>query len=108
MAEIIRDQQNDAPVQKIKKALDEYEAQHTGAEAALYRQNTASIRVRVIDRLFEGMTKSRRHDMVWEFLAARVDADTLAEVSLLLAIAPAELRSSLMNYEFDDPSASQL
>ncbi len=98
----------DAEVQAIKDALDAYEAEHPGAEASLYRQSSASIRLRVIDRRFEGMTKSRRHADVWNFLATRVPADTLSDVSLVLAIAPAELRSTLMNLEFEDPTPSHL
>jgi stress-induced morphogen len=98
----------DAEVQALKNALDAYEIEHPQAEASLYRQNNASIRLRVIDRRFEGMTKSRRHAEVWEFLAARVPEDTLADVSLVLTVAPAELRSTLMNLEFEDPTPSRL
>ncbi len=95
-------------MQSLKDALDAYEVEHPGAKAELYRQNSASIRLRVIDRRFEGMTKSRRHADVWDFLAARVSQDTLSDVSLVLAIAPAEQGSSLMNFEFDDSKPSRL
>jgi stress-induced morphogen len=98
----------DAEVQSLKDALDAYEAAHPGADAALYRQNSASIRLRVIDRRFEGMTKSRRHAYVWDFLAARVPEDTLADISLVLAVAPAELRDSFANFEFEQPIPSRL
>lgn len=98
----------DAEVQALKDALDAYEAQHSGAQAALYRRNPASIRLRLIDRRFEGMTKSRRHADVWGFLAARVNEDTLAGVSQLLTLAPSELKMSLANLEFEDPIPSQL
>ena len=67
MAMIVRGEA-DQVVQALKDALDAYEAAHLGAEATLYRQNVASIRLRVIDRRFEGMTKSRRHADVWQFL----------------------------------------
>ena len=107
MAAIVRGK-HDKFVRDLKEALDAYEAQHAGAIAALYRQNNASIRVRVIDRRFKGMPKSRRHGDVWKFLAARVPEDTLSEVSVLLAVAPAELGTSLMNLEFEDPTASRL
>ena len=63
MATIVRGDA-DPIVQSIKEGLDAYEAQRPGAEAAVYRQNNASVRVRVIDRRFEGMPKSRRHDDV--------------------------------------------
>jgi len=98
----------DPEVQALKDALDAYEAAHPGADAALYRQNSASIRLRVIDRRFEGMTKSRRHADVWDFLATRVPEDTLADVSLVLTIAPAELKHSFANFEFEQPTPSRL
>lgn len=107
MATIVRGAA-DSQVQALKTALDAYESESPGAEAELYRYNAGSIRVRVIDRLFEGMTKSRRHAHVWDFLAARVPEDALAEVSLLLPVAPAELRNSFMNLEFVDPLQSKL
>jgi stress-induced morphogen len=105
MATIVRGDA-DAQVQALKTALDAYETENSGAEAALYRHNPGSIRVRVIGRGFEGMTKSRRHAHVWDFLAARVPEDTMAEVSLLLTVAPAELRNSFVNFEFEDPIPS--
>jgi stress-induced morphogen len=105
MARIVRGD-TDAEVQALKDALDAYETAHPGAEAALYRHNPASVRLRVIDRRFEGMTKSRRHAQVWEFLAARVSEDTLAGVSLVLTVAPGELKTSFMNVEFESPIPS--
>jgi hypothetical protein len=107
MAAIIRGPK-DAAVRSLKKALDEYELAHEGAEASLYRQNDASIRARIIDRRFEGMGKSRRHNHVWDFLQSRVPGDTLSELSLLLPLSPAELKSSFANFEFDDPVQSKL
>jgi len=107
MATIIQGTPDDE-VQAFKDALDAYEAAHPGAEAALYRNSPASIRLRVVDRRFEGMTKSRRHADVWDFLAAHVSEDTLADVSLVLTVAPGELRDSFANYEFEHPIPSRL
>src|SRR5256885_17183052 len=107
MAAIVRGN-HDAEVQALKDALDAYEAAYPGSEAALYRHNPASIRLRVIDRRFEGMPKSRRHAYAWDFLAARVKEDTLADVSQLLTLAPSELKMSFANFEFEDPIPSKL
>jgi tartrate dehydratase beta subunit/fumarate hydratase class I family protein len=107
MATIVKGD-TDETVSALKKALEAYEAAHPGAEAALYRQNCVSIRLRVIDIRFEGMTKSRRHAEVWDFLAAHVPMDTLSDVSLVLTVAPAELGASFANFEFEHPSPSQL
>jgi|SRR5581483_2511381 len=105
MATIVRGDA-DAQVQALKTALGAYETEYPGAEAALYRHNPGSIRVRVIDRRFEGMTKSRRHARAWNFLAARVPEDTMAEISTLLTLPPAELGNSFANFEFQDPIPS--
>lgn len=107
MANIVRGN-TDAEVEVLKNALDAYEREHLGAEASLYRHNPASIRIRVIDRRFEGMTKSRRHADVWDFLASKVPEDTLADISLVLTVAPTELKNSLGNLEFDDPIPSRI
>ena len=107
MATVVRGDA-DAEVQALKSALDAYEAEHPGTEAALYRHNPASIRLRVIDRRFEGMAKSRRHADVWEYLAGRVPEETLADVSLVLTVAPTELKNSFANFEFEDPVPSKL
>jgi stress-induced morphogen len=107
MATIVKGPE-DKVVVALRDALLEYESAYPGSEASLYRQNSASVRLRVIDRRFEGMTKSRRHSEVWDFLACRVSEETLSDISLLLAIAPAELGMSFANFEFESPSPSQL
>lgn len=99
---------SDRIVADLKDALDQYERQHRGAKAALYRRNSASVRIRVIDRRFEGMARSERHDRVWKFLAARVPEDSLAEVSQLIALPPGEQADSFANLEFEKPTPSTL
>jgi stress-induced morphogen len=95
----------DGWTRKIHDALDQYWAKHheTSQEPEYYRRNSASIRVRIVDRRFEGMSRDRRHDEVWQFLAEHTDRDTMSQVSLLLLLPPSELESSLMNHEFDHP-----
>ena len=107
MAKVVHGTTDEA-VEAIKDALDAYEIEHPGADATLYRQNSASIRLRVIDRRFEGMTRSRRHADIWDYLAARTPEDALADVSLVLAVAPAELKMSFANFEFESPIPSKL
>lgn len=102
MASIVRGKA-DAAVRALKNALNDYEAVHAGAQATLYRSNPGSIRIRVIDRRFKGMSKSRRHEDVWNFLASRVPEDIMAEVSQLIPLAPAELKTSFANQDFEDP-----
>lgn len=105
MATIVREPQDPA-VAALKRVLDEYELAHRGAVASLYRQNSASVRIRIIDDRFANMSKSQRHDLVWDYLSARLADDTLQEISVLLLLSPKELTSSLMNMEFDHPLPS--
>jgi stress-induced morphogen len=105
MATIVREPQDPA-VAALKRALDEYEQAHHGAIASLYRQNSASVRIRIIDDRFAAMPKSQRHDLVWDYLSSRLDDDTLQEISVLLLLSPKEQASSLMNMEFDHPLPS--
>jgi putative addiction module component (TIGR02574 family) len=105
MSAVIRGS-HDPSVDGLKAALDDYEREHPGAVASLYRQNSASVRIRIIDQNFEHLSKAKRHDQVWNFLAARLTDGTLQEISELLLLAPAEQKVSFMNFEFDDPIPS--
>lgn len=79
-----------------------------------YRYNPASIRLRVIDPRFEGLSTEQRDAMVephLEHLPERTQADIMS----LLTFAPSELQQSpktlrelLQNVEFEDPSPSML
>ena len=98
----------DAHVSALKDALDAYEQEHPGARADLYRQNSASVRIRVVDERFTDMTRVARHRELWAYLAARVEEDAMSEVSVLLALAPGEVRDSLGNMDFENPLPSNL
>jgi len=79
-----------------------------------YRYNSASIRVRVIDPRFEGLSPEKRDEMVEPHLA-KLPERTQADIMNLFTFAPSELRQTaktfrqfLLNSEFDDPSPSML
>ena len=79
-----------------------------------YRYNSASIRVRVIDRRFEGLPPEKRDTMVEPHLE-QLPERTQADIMNLFTFAPSELqetpktfREFLLNTEFDDPSPSML
>lgn len=76
-----------------------------------YRQNSASIRVRVIDPRFEGMPADRREDLVMEVLD-ELPEKTRADILMLLILAPSELATlsplALSNQEFEQPALSRL
>ena len=91
---------------QLKGALDAYERDNPTAIATLYRQNSASIRVRIVDDGFIGLSRGERQKRVWGFLSDRVPQDDLEEVSVLLLISQAEQNSSFLNSEFNDPVSS--
>lgn len=79
-----------------------------------YRYNSASIRVRVIDSQFEGLSPAERDAKVEPHLE-QLPPRTQADIMNLFTFAPSELRQTpetfrefLLNTEFDDPSPSML
>ena len=79
-----------------------------------YRYNLASIRVRVIDPQFEGLSIDQRDTLVEPYLD-KLPERTLGDIMTLLTFAPSELvqtpktlRAFMRNAEFDDPSPSML
>lgn len=79
-----------------------------------YRYNAASIRVRVIDPQFEGLSPEDRDAMV-EPLLEQLPERTQADIMSLFTFAPSEIehaqkisRHLPLNTEFEDPSPSML
>jgi hypothetical protein len=79
-----------------------------------YRYNSASIRVRVVDPRFEGLSTENRDALVEPYLE-QLPERTQADIMNLFTFAPSELqetpktfREFLLNTEFDDPSPSML
>lgn len=76
-----------------------------------YRYNSASIRVRVIDPRFEGMSVLGREDLVFPVID-KIPKRTREDILLLLIMAPSELRGRnrhiLVNQEFEHPLPSLL
>lgn len=81
-----------------------------------YRYNSASIRVRVIDEQFEGLSVEER-DALIEPILEQLPDQTQADILNLFTFSPSELdanqrsnslRSQLLNAEFENPSPSML
>ncbi len=79
-----------------------------------YRYNSASIRLRVIDARFEGLSLAKRDGLVEPFIA-QLPEKTQADIITLFTFAPKELRPKsgisrelLQNAEFENPSPSIL
>lgn len=79
-----------------------------------YRYNSASIRVRVIDPRFEGMSREQRDSMIEKHLDT-LPPEIQRDIVTLFAFAPSELaqtpttfREYMLSTEFDVPSPSRL
>lgn len=87
---------------RIEEAL---RAEFPDAEA--YRYNPASIRIRIIDDRFAGLSKVERHEMVMPLIRKLPD-ETREDITVLLLLTPDETEGSIMNLEFEHPSPSML
>ncbi len=92
---------SDAIIDRIIEALRAYEADHPDAQIDIYRQNSVSVRVRIIDPFFVGKTKVERSKQVWQYLNTLPD-DVQSDLSTLILLAPDETRMSFANFEFED------
>lgn len=98
---------SDSIVERIMEALKAYEIDHPQAQIHLYRQNPASVRVRIVDPDFAGLGKPQRNQLVWKYFDA-LSEDEQSDISMLLLLTEEERKSSFANLEFDDPVPSQL
>lgn len=79
-----------------------------------YRYNSASLRVRIVDKRFEGIDREKRDSMV-EPNIEKLSPNTQSDIVNLVLITPSELdatsdtfREFMLNTEFDNPSPSML
>jgi len=99
---------NDRSIRALLDALGAgYGTKHARAKIEAYRYNPGSIRVRITDPDFHGLTEVERENAVWPILENLPD-DVRSEISMLLLVTPHEPAASLVNLEFDDPSPSRL
>jgi stress-induced morphogen len=92
---------SDEILEQVIAVLRKYESDHPNAVIDLYRQNSVSIRVRIMDPAFRGMSKRQRNDLVWNYLDA-LPEETQGDISMLVLLTPPEVEKSMANLEFDD------
>lgn len=97
----------DAYIRKIVKKLKRYKDSHPRASVEIYRQNSVSVRIRVVDPDFEKLDIVGRDDLLWSYLD-ELDEDARSEITMLLLVAPSEVQTSFMNAEFENPRPSML
>lgn len=92
----------------VEKALRDHGFHQVNA----YRYNPASIRVRVVDPCFHGLSRNRRIAMIEKALQ-NLPEDIQRQVLFIVAITPEEEKDPrtseqmLLNLEFNDPSPSR-
>jgi hypothetical protein len=103
----IRGNRSDAILHEITDALHEYDKNPPKAKIELYRQNSVSVRIRILNPEFDGRSRGQREEEVWAILN-KLPEETLAEISLLLLLTPNEAKSSFANIDFEEPIPSKL
>jgi stress-induced morphogen len=83
-------------------------------QADSYRYNSATIRVRVIDPRFKGLSREKRDEMVEKYLD-ELPPETQRDIVTLLTFEPSELkrkptsyRENMLNAEFEDAGPPML
>jgi hypothetical protein len=94
-------------VQAILDILKSYKMLHPEAQIESYRQNSGSIRIRIIDPEFLKLDKALRHDQIWELLE-QLPEDIQSQITVLLLLTPEEAKTSFANMDFENPIPSRL
>jgi stress-induced morphogen len=88
------------------RKIEEFLRQHFH-DVESYRQNSASIRLRIVDDSFRGLSRVEREQRVFPLLD-QLPPDTLSDITIVLMLTPEELSESLANFDFERPMASLL
>src|SRR5205807_1507599 len=97
----------DSDVREVLDVLRKYTASHPAAEADSYRQNSASIRIRIVDPGFAGIGRSTRDDRIWKILS-QLPERIQSQITVLLLLTPEEVETSFANMDFENPLPSRL
>jgi len=96
----------DADLRSVRDILDlHYKTAHPGARIDSDRENSVSLRIRIIDSDFRGKSRARRHDEIWKILE-RLPEDVQSQIDLVLPLTPGELKTSLANLDFENSKPS--
>jgi len=99
--------QADIQVRQICDAVDELKSAHPRAKVGIQRRSSVSIRIRIIDPDFKGLDLVERDNQLWRSLE-KLPEEVLSQISLLLLLTPAEMQTSLANFEFEHPVPSTI
>ena len=98
----------DEDVEQILELLArEYQSSHPSSRIDVYRQNSVSIRIRIIDPGFRGKNRVERDRPISQLLA-RLPEAIESQITLLLLLTPDETEQSFANFEFEHPVPSAI
>lgn len=107
MIQTDRSEKLDTEVQQVLDVLAEYRRTHLNAQIDACRRNPVSIRIRIIDPDFRGMSWVDREPEVWKLLE-KLPEDVFANITMLLLLTPEETKNSFANMEFENPIPSSI
>lgn len=94
---------SDDTLDQIIAVLGKYQADHAAAQIDLYRENSVTVRVRVIDPDLAAVRWVERHDLFWKYFDGVPD-DIQADIYPLVMLAPGEVAKSMGNLDFENPN----
>jgi stress-induced morphogen len=98
----------DDDVRRIVELLArDYQPSHPSAKIDVYRQNSVSIRIRIIDPDFHGKNRVERDRPISKLLE-QLPESIESQITFLLLLTPKETKTSFANFEFEDPVPSTI
>lgn len=91
---------SDATVKAFYESLEPYMREHSQAKVDVYRQNSGSVRIRVVDPDFQGVSMTDRDQGLWP-LVESLPEDVFSQLSLLLLLTPKEATDSFVSRAFE-------
>lgn len=98
----LRTKRPDGVLKQIIKALKQYDAAHPKAQIELYRPNSASVRIRVINPEFKDQSRTEREEELWQ-LFNRLPEEVTSDIIGLILLTPQEKKKSLASFDFENP-----
>jgi len=90
----------------VLDVLRSYKLQHPDADIKVKRQNNVSLKIRVIDKDFKAKSLIERESAIWTLLET-LPEDVQAQITFVLLLAPAEVKKSFANMDFEHPIRSK-
>ncbi len=96
---------SDEIMDQIIDSLKPYETDHPKARIDVYRLDSVSVRLRIIDPDFAGKDRVERSTPVWKYFE-NLSEETQSDISMVVLVTPEEMPKSIANLEFEDPVPS--